>query len=247
MVELGARGMDVEGLSVGIRPVLASGREREVRAPTGALNGHARGETRTLPSAPSGAALERAATAALDKLNRGVLLILPDGRVAFSNRAAQGMLARGSGIALRAGRLEFQARGVQTRFETFLERHADADGGASLVLTASGPRQRGSYRVLVTPLESGADGPSHCVFVYEPEAGRCALPTKVLAQLYGLTPGEARLTNELFLGKSLGDAAGAAGITENTARSKLKRIFGKCGVGSQAELLQLLSLGPRTL
>jgi DNA-binding CsgD family transcriptional regulator len=103
--------------------------------------------------------------------------------------------------------------------------------------------------VLVSPLgEAASDcGSSHCIFIYEPEAGRRRLPLKVLAQLYGLAPAEARLTNELFVGKSVQHAAGELGITRNTARSTLKRIFGKCSVSSQAELLQLLSLGPRTL
>jgi DNA-binding CsgD family transcriptional regulator len=195
---------------------------------------------------PSG--IERAATATLDKLNRGVLLIRSDGGIAFMNRAARAMLARRDGLIAPGGRLGFLQRSVQARFEAFLLGQADADGEASLVLVASGRRQRGSYRVLVSPINGGEpENPTHCVFIYEPDAGRLELPKKVLAQLYGLTPGEARLTNELFVGKSLQDAATALSITASTARTVLKRIFSKCSVASQAELLQLLSLGPRTL
>ena len=53
--------------------------------------------------------------------------------------------------------------------------------------------------------------------------------------------------NALFVGMSLRTAAGQAGITLNTAKSTLKKVFAKCAVGSQAGLLQLLALGPRTL
>jgi DNA-binding CsgD family transcriptional regulator len=69
----------------------------------------------------------------------------------------------------------------------------------------------------------------------------------VLRQLYGLTPAEARLANELFGGQSLAESAKISGISVNTAKSMLKRIFTKCAVHSQSELLLLFSLGPRTL
>jgi DNA-binding CsgD family transcriptional regulator len=194
-------------------------------------------------------AIERAATATLDKLNRGVLLIRSDGGIAFMNRAARVMLDRRDGLVAPGGRLGFQQRSVQARFDAFLVGHADDDGEASLVLVAGGHPERGAYRVLVSPIDVGvgSDNPSYCVFIYEPDAGRLELPKKVLKQLYGLTAGEARLANELFVGKSLQDAAAALSITANTARTKLKRIFSKCAVASQGELLQLLSLGPRTL
>ena len=63
----------------------------------------------------------------------------------------------------------------------------------------------------------------------------------------GLTPAEARLANALFGGQSLTESAKTSGISVNTAKSMLKRIFTKCAVHSQPELLLLLSLGPRTM
>jgi len=73
------------------------------------------------------------------------------------------------------------------------------------------------------------------------------LPEPLLRQLYGLTAAEARLTGQLFMGQSLVQAARSLGVTSNTAKSTLKRVFAKCAVGSQTELVQLLALGPRTL
>ncbi len=87
----------------------------------------------------------------------------------------------------------------------------------------------------------------YCVFIYEPSGGHRPVPAVVLQQLYGLTTAEARLANELFGGRSLVESAQAAGISVNTAKSVLKRIFTKCAVSSQSELVLLLSLGPRTL
>ncbi|MCM2309840.1 MAG: hypothetical protein NDI84_00435 [Steroidobacteraceae bacterium] len=194
-----------------------------------------------------------AALAALDKLHRGVVLVGATGKVQHMNRAATAMCARGTGLVVLRGCLEFTGRAIQQRFEQFLEQARDLDGGASLVLTVSGARQQETLRVLVSALDICVDGvadpapPRYCVFIYEPDAGRRALPAKVLSQLYGLTPAEVRLVNALFIGRPLKDAASQVGITVNTAKSVLKSVFAKCSVGSQAELLQLLALGPRTL
>jgi DNA-binding CsgD family transcriptional regulator len=214
------------------------------------VGGHTPRLRGTIPlAAPARTPTEGAVLATLDKLNRGVLLVTAVGRIIIMNRAAAAMLSRGGGLAVHANRLEFRNRTLRERYAAFLAQATDGDGGTSLVLRASGPLQLGDYRVLVSPLDdpSAEDGPSHCIFIYEPDAGRRRLPLKVLAQLYGLAPAEARFTNELFVGKSVQQAAGEVGVTGNTARSTLKRIFAKCSVSSQAELLQLLALGPRTL
>lgn len=121
---------------------------------------------------------------------------------------------------------------------------------AGLVQRMASRNHGGDLRVLVSELESG--GPdeqavSNSVFVYEPTGGPRRLPEPLLRQLYGLTAAEARLTGRLFMGQSLVQAARSLGVTSNTAKSTLKRVFAKCAVGSQAELVQLLSLGPRTL
>lgn len=206
------------------------------------------GPRRRVTDAPAGAAA--AAQAVLDKLNRGVLLIDTDGRVRFMNRAAHAMLARRSGLVLQCGRFGFRGADSNAEFVRFLATGCGSGGSSGLVLRVDGLRQQGSYRVLVSPLarqEPYAPDAGYCVFVYEPNGGQRPLPLQVLKHLYGLTAAEARLTNQLFVGKSLADSAGALGVSLNTTKSSLKRVFAKCAVGSQAELLQLLSLGPRTL
>jgi DNA-binding CsgD family transcriptional regulator len=47
----------------------------------------------------------------------------------------------------------------------------------------------------------------------------------------------------LSQGKSVDAAASAMGISVNTARAYLKRIYGKTGVRRQPELVRLLLLG----
>lgn len=219
----------------GVRPVPIAAGRRRTPAPAGP------------PRKAGDGDLEAAALATLEKLNRGVLLVSAEGELAFANRAARAMLGRNDGLALRRRRLEFADPAIESQYRRFIEQAHDADGGPSLVLRVPGPQKKGAYRVLVCTLETGQASAAFSVFVYEPDNGQRRLPGKVLAALYGLSPSEARLANELFVGRSVQEAAAALDITVNTARSTLKRIFGKCAVGSQAELLQLLALGPRTV
>ncbi|MCV9965812.1 helix-turn-helix transcriptional regulator [Pararhizobium sp. BT-229] len=64
---------------------------------------------------------------------------------------------------------------------------------------------------------------------------------RVLSGLFDLTPGEARVARELASGASLETVALALGLTLETVRTYLKRIFFKTGTRRQAELTHLLS------
>ncbi len=61
-----------------------------------------------------------------------------------------------------------------------------------------------------------------------------------LQQRFGLTPTEAALTLEMLKGDGRSAAAGRCGISINTARTHLTRIFEKVGVKRQAELVRVV-------
>jgi DNA-binding CsgD family transcriptional regulator len=203
------------------------------------------------PDAIQTRVLHEAAIATLDKFNRGILLLNPGGAVCFVNRAAEAMLARNDGLWIHRGRLQLEAADARADLADFLAAGGGAADRSSLVLRAGSACRSDPYRVLISPLvpHHGGHhgGTGHSVFIYEPSGGLRPVPVFVLRQLYALTAAEARLANELFAGRSLAQAALACCISINTAKSVLKRIFAKCLVGSQAELVLLLSLGPRTL
>lgn len=77
------------------------------------------------------------------------------------------------------------------------------------------------------------------LFLADPERAP-ALDAGVLEQVWGLTPAEARLAKALMQGKTVQDFARDGGVSLNTARTHLKRIFLKTGVRRQAELVRLL-------
>ena len=153
------------------------------------------------------------------------------------------MVERKDGLELLGNRLRLGCKSAQDALDSFLAGR-ESGGCESVVLRVTGRSNSPTYRVLLSRLEQGG---GCSVFVYEPVGGQKPLPVDVLRCLYGLTPAEAKLTNELFTGKTLAEAAQARGITRGTAKFMLKSIFKKCEVGSRAELMLLLSLGPRTL
>jgi len=197
-----------------------------------------------------------AAEAVLDKLNRGVVIFDHQGRVHYANDAAL-RAAHGSGaIAIQEGLLAFGESAAQARFEAFLQQGRErADGGtgqSSVVMRVGEGAGRPPFRVLLSPLNvagaraSSARRAEHVLMIYEPHADR-HVPKRILRELYGLSDAEADLTVLLFEGESLDAASQRLHISVNTAKTHLHHVFIKCDVHSQGELLQLLSLGPRTL
>jgi len=196
------------------------------------------------------AVLLAATCGVLDKLNRGVVIIDATARVLFTNRAARAMLQRRNGVLVdNDGCLAFLPVGAAASLTSYLQSGRGNGELGSLVLRLQCSPGDTHYRVLVSRLEPapGIDHCSYCVVIYEPGGGQRPLPVCVLRELYRLTSAEARLVNALFTGQSLTETAQALGISILTARTTLKRVFAKCEVSGQAELMLLLSLGPRTV
>ena len=63
----------------------------------------------------------------------------------------------------------------------------------------------------------------------------------LVRDVLGLTLGEARVAALVGSGLAPREASERLGITEETARSVLKRVFSKTGVSRQSELVLLLS------
>jgi DNA-binding CsgD family transcriptional regulator len=63
----------------------------------------------------------------------------------------------------------------------------------------------------------------------------------ILEKLFGLTPAESRLASLIGTGIAPREAASLLNITEETARTVLKRVFSKANVARQPELVALLN------
>jgi DNA-binding CsgD family transcriptional regulator len=217
--------------------------------------------TSTVPSIIGGKLRRRtngclAAEAVLDKLNRGVVIFDGEAQVRFINDSALRILRETSALAVTEGRLRFGDAGMQARLDRFLRGCRElADGGAeqgSMVMRVETGDENAPLRMLLSPLAAAFDPAvdrhdhQHVLMIYEPHAGR-QVPKRILQELYELSDAEADLVVHLFEGESLEATAGRLHISLNTAKTHLQHVFRKCDVHSQGELLQLLSLGPRTL
>jgi DNA-binding CsgD family transcriptional regulator len=78
------------------------------------------------------------------------------------------------------------------------------------------------------------------VLIVDPAGGEPPDPALV-RDLLGLTLGEARVAALVGSGVTTRDAAARLGISEETVRTVLKRVFSKSGVSRQSELAALLS------
>jgi DNA-binding CsgD family transcriptional regulator len=72
-----------------------------------------------------------------------------------------------------------------------------------------------------------------------------AIDSSLLKALFDLTPAESRIAQGIAMGETLEAVARRYGISPGTARSQLKSVMTKTGVGRQTELALLLSGGYR--
>ena len=183
---------------------------------------------------------QRMSLDALDRLSVGVVFLDQQGRILAINREAQRVLDRNDGLAstksgLRAA-LSSENRDLRAAI-------AAPAGGTMLISRPSGKRP---LLLLVSPVGKHAfppeiRRPSIIVFITDPERTPGTLPA---ARAYGFTAAEARIAGLLAQGETLVRAASRLGITHNTARTHLQRIYRKTGAAHQGELVRLLLSGP---
>jgi DNA-binding CsgD family transcriptional regulator/PAS domain-containing protein len=200
------------------------------------------------------ASLEGQYRASLDALNRlpmGVVLIDEQGRVLEKNRAADRILGQNDGLTIEKGRLlassslqNKELYSLTTSAALTGQRKGTASGGSLGINRPSGRRPFGLIVMPVSPHAAPADSrrPAAIVFMNDPEA-KLHVGPEFLGQVYDLTRAESRLAELLIQGESLVHAAVRLGVSHNTARTHLQRIYEKTGTGHQGELVRLLLAG----
>ena len=187
---------------------------------------------------------------ALDQLPWGVMFVDKHRKRLATNRHAQDLLVAGDGLTARGNTLRAELADETARLEKLLGDALDRRGreGASGTLSITRPSGAPPLNVVIVPLHVKTErfaeqGPIAAIFVTDPDMPLHSSDQQQLRDLYSLTRGEARFAAWLLQGKSVEEAAAAMGITINTARAYLKRIYQKTGVRRQPELMRLLLLG----
>jgi DNA-binding CsgD family transcriptional regulator/PAS domain-containing protein len=190
------------------------------------------------------------ATEALDRLAIGFLLVDAAGKILMSNRLATTILQQNDGLAIIGGRLHAAREREANRLRDLIRQAAATGSGLGFesggMMTVPRPSHRRAFEILVAPLRAGAlplgvipPRQASAIFVLDPE-NQPEPNDEVLVRLFGLTPAEARLAILLIHGKSLTQAAEEFGLSRNTIRSQLQKVFYKTGTTRQGELVSLL-------
>ena len=199
---------------------------------------------------------QRAASGALERLPLAVIFLDKKCRVVEMNSAARRILDCADGLKLERGVLAALDTRAEVQLQQLIFGAAAVDSGrfsqhgGSLSLPRAGGRRPLSAMVAptgVTGIFPASRSASVVVLIEAPDRGEAA-PLDAFARDHRLSPAEAGLAARLVGGLSLSQAADALGITQNTARTHLKRVFSKTGAQRQADLVRRvlthLSSGP---
>jgi DNA-binding CsgD family transcriptional regulator len=194
--------------------------------------------------------VEAAALAdALDELASGMFIVDSTGRIIHANLAAHRLIAEADVLRATNGRLSaLEAKSGHNLLEVFAAAQAgDAavgKGGIAVPLTArSGER----YLAHVLPLTSGARrkaGVSYsataAVFVRK-AALDLPSPPEAVASEFKLTPAEVRVLFAIVQIGGVPEVAPVLGVSEQTVKSHLHKLYEKTGTRRQADLVKLIA------
>lgn len=177
------------------------------------------------------------ATAVLNQLDIGVVVLSPDRRVDQINMVAERILANSAIAEIRAGRLLFNDVNVElaiTRLFSACNRR-----GLLAATDAVENLRLGDYELCIALLQSGkplACNGSLLLTLRKLFPDREAL-IEWVTQEFGLTYSEAAVVDQIVAGHTVQDIALRKGISLNTVKTHLKAAFAKMNVHSQSELV----------
>ncbi|MEM7470815.1 MAG: LuxR C-terminal-related transcriptional regulator [Pseudomonadota bacterium] len=178
------------------------------------------------------------------------LAVNADGKILCAPDQARAQLERHSGLQISNGRLRASKPAWDKVLQAGLKSAAEQHGYFQhyRYMTESGR----NFRLPLVLGETDEGGVAVCVlfvrdgqtFVETQKDGDIDARLSVAKTVFGLSDGQMLLVDRIVSGDNLKAAADALGISVNTARTHLSRIYVKTGVNSQTALVRtLLSVG----
>jgi DNA-binding CsgD family transcriptional regulator/PAS domain-containing protein len=185
----------------------------------------------------------------VDHLSTGIVLTEDSGRIAYMNGSAAAILKDGDALKSRDGRLlatRPQARDALSRaLEASVAGKAPPASGQYAVAL---PNEEGSGLIAnVLPLQwrEGrnplASLPGAAAVIIQNPAEGAAPPMEAIALLYGLTTAERNVLEHVADSHSPQETADHLGVSVNTVKTHLQKIFAKTNTSRQADLVRLIA------
>jgi DNA-binding CsgD family transcriptional regulator len=186
----------------------------------------------------------------LDGLSAGMFLLAPSGSILHANSGGQIMLASGEVLCAPGTRVVATDPNSDHALQEALAAALKGDSavgsrGVSQALLARPSGER--YVAHVMPLTSGARrhaakpyAAAAVLFVHKIAFQTPSAP-EVIAKTFKLTPTELRILLSIVQVGGVPETAEALGITENTVKTHLRRLFEKTGASRQVDLVKLVA------
>lgn len=183
-----------------------------------------------------------------------IILARADRTICYANASAERFLETGKSLRELNGRLTIADGSTRRAFEEALSAASMGDRGIGVqgvgipILADEGYPAVCYLLPLNHSQARSARGEASVALFISTLSHAAPAPAAVIATLFGLTSAEARFACELQSQEALTAAADRLGITLNTAKTHLKRIYEKTGTSRRAELHQIIAgLSPVTI
>jgi DNA-binding CsgD family transcriptional regulator len=187
------------------------------------------------------------AGAILDELRFGFVACGIDGSILHANTAARKMMALGSPIRAQNGHLQCT---TPKQTDRLLASFASVTQTAATTLPAASVTESICLKTdcghddpsiaVVRPLAlPNKAKPAVAVYVMHARNDACGIVSSV-ATCLGFTSSEARVIELLVQGQSVEDVAKSLGISKNTVRTHLRKVFSKTGITRQTQLIAFI-------
>ncbi len=179
---------------------------------------------------------------ALDNLATGVIFINENLKIFYLNKSARQLLDRENVLQRNNDHLSCGTAGDTAAL------HKCVLEDRPRTLSLEREHDQAPLRILATPLtlreaNYGHDLPIAIIYTFE-TVNSLERIEDVLCSFYHLSPAEAKIVSRLILTPHLEEVSSALGITLNTARTHMKRIYNKTNARGMSALLNMIVTGP---
>lgn len=172
--------------------------------------------------------------------------IAQDGYVLWINRAAQSELRSFKGLSISKGKLRASKPSWNAELQNVISGAHNLTGFGEFNRAKSAGGGEVRFPVVLGENEDGAlllcwvkvaDGRVYILFGTGSDLSK---QVEILQAIYALSKSQSDIVRLITNGLEIAEAAEALGVTKNTARTHLRRVYEKVGVSSQIELLRLI-------